>query len=316
MPTSSRPEREPVARNSAAPRDAAGPLDIAGAVRDTTAKLRAADVPSPESDAVVLVAHTLGCEPSDVRTAAARGDSLPAGFDASKLADVVARRVDREPLQHITGRAPFRTLELAVGPGVFVPRPETELLAGAAIDAVAGLPDPTQARVADLCTGSGAVALAIATETDALVWAVELSAAAVAFLERNVAAQPAHVRDRVSASRADARTALTELDGTLDVVAANPPYIPGDARPVEVEVARYDPPISLYGLGGDGLEVPRGIIAAAARLLRPGGRLFMEHGAPQAEAVRAAVEATGAFDDVRTHEDLAGWDRFVSATRR
>src|SRR5690606_27269738 len=139
--------------------------------------------------------------------------------------------------------------------------------------------------------------------------------AAFAYLERNAGALPEDATSRLTVVQGDARTALPDLDGTFDVVASNPPYIPPDMRPREIEVARHDPPLALYGLGADGLEVPRGIIAAAARLLRPGGVFVMEHGAPQAADVRAVVAATGAFRDIETHRDLVGWDRFVRAVR-
>ena len=288
---------------------------LADVERDTATRLATAGVPSPDHDAIVMLAFAMSSEPSAVRTAMARGDEVPTDFDETLFEGIVARRLQREPLQHITGRAPFRNLDLEVGPGVFVPRPETELVAQAAIDAL-GAMGPGHLLAADLCSGSGAIALALATETRARVWAVELDARAVPYLERNAAAIDADALARVSIVQGDGRTALADLDGTLDVVVSNPPYIPGDARPKDPEVELYDPQMSLYGLGPDGLEVPRGIMAAAARLLRPGGVFVMEHGAPQAQAVRLELEKLGAFDSITTHTDLVGWDRFVTARRK
>ena len=283
--------------------------------RETAARLAAAGVPSPDHDAIALLALAMSAEPGAIRTAMARGDEVPSGFDDAAFEAIVARRLEREPLQHITGRAPFRNLDLEVGPGVFVPRPETELVAQAAIDALERM-GPGELLAADLCSGSGAIALAVVTETPARVWAVELDTRAVPYLERNAAVLPADAQARLSILQGDGRTALADLDGTLDVVVSNPPYIPGDARPKDPEVELYDPQLSLYGLGPDGLEVPRGIMAAAARLLRPGGVIVMEHGAPQAAAVRLELEKLGAFDSITTHTDLVGWDRFATARRK
>jgi release factor glutamine methyltransferase len=285
---------------------------LAQLARDVGARLRAAGVPSPDADAVALIAFACGSSASETRTAIARGDEGPSGEVLEVLGAAVSRRLEREPLQHITGRAPFRTLDLEVGPGVFVPRPETELIAGAAIEAIRSL---GASRAADLCAGSGAIALSLASETPVDVWAVELDRQAVPYLERNRDALPPEVAARVTIVPGDARTQLRELDGTFDVIAANPPYIPGNARPKEPEVELFDPQLALYGLGPDGLEVPRGIVAAAARLLRPGGFYVMEHGAPQAAQVREILEGTGAFASIETHPDLAGWDRFVTAIR-
>ncbi len=168
--------------------------------------------------------------------------------------------------------------------------------------------------VADLCAGSAAIALAVADEVPgALVHAVELDSDAYAWAARNVSACAAG--KRVHLVRGDARTALADLDASLDVVVSNPPYIPPGAVPIDPEVHEHDPEVALYGLGPDGLTVPRGVLAAAARLLRPGGLLVMEHAEVQADAVRAAVRATGAFTAVRTLADLTGRDRMVVARR-
>jgi release factor glutamine methyltransferase len=307
---------------------------LVGAV---AARLDTAGVASPLADAIALVAHVAGIGTSEVRVRMARGDEIPNGavpeglapdavapggpatdgLSRAALEAAVARRVAREPLQHILGLVDFRTLSLEVGPGVFVPRPETEVVAGRAIRAavaVAGRGDVP--LCADLCAGSGAIGISIAVEVPtARVSLIELDSAAFAYLARNVAGQGPEVRERLDAARADARTALGARDGTLDVVVSNPPYIPPGATPRDAEVADHDPAVALFGLGADGLEVPRGIVAAAARLLRPGGTFVMEHGDEQAEVVRAILAATGAWTGVGTCTDHTGRERFVVATR-
>ena len=287
---------------------------LAEALRAAESLLAGAGVPSPRVDAELLAAHLMGVATGttvsrgQVQAAAVLGRPAPDRFD-----ELVARRAAREPLQHLTGRAPFRGLELAVGPGVFVPRPETEQVAEVAIDEARTV--ATRAGsvvVADLCTGSGAIALAVAHEVPAaVVHAVELDRTAHDWAARNVAGAGLGVR----LVRGDARTALGALDGTVDVVVSNPPYVPTGAVPVDPEVAQHDPAVALYGLGEDGLEVPRGIAAAAARLLRPGGLFVMEHAEVQADAARDLVRATGAFDDIRTGADLTGRARMVVARR-
>ncbi|MGV8966797.1 MAG: peptide chain release factor N(5)-glutamine methyltransferase [Cellulomonas sp.] len=273
-----------------------------------------AGVPSPRVDAELLAAHLLGLTRGEVQVAAILGRPAPAG-----LTDLVTRRATRVPLQHLTGSAPFRGLELAVGPGVFVPRPETEQVAQIAIDeADAVVRRGGEALVVDLCTGSGAIALAVAHEVrGAVVHAVELDALAHSWAERNVRELAADLppTSRVVLHRGDARTALAELDGTVDVVVSNPPYVPPGAVPVDPEVAEHDPAVALYGLGADGLEVPRGIVGAAARLLRPGGLLVVEHAEVQDGAARAMVDRTGAFTPARTGHDLTGRARMVIARR-
>ncbi|MFS0698910.1 peptide chain release factor N(5)-glutamine methyltransferase [Cellulomonas sp. 179-A 4D5 NHS] len=287
---------------------------LATALRDAERTLAAAGIGSARVDAELLAAHLLrsasGRDVSrgEVQTAALLGRPAPEGY-----AELVGRRAAREPLQHLTGRAPFRGVELAVGPGVFVPRPETEQVVEHAVrEAAAVLARTGSALVVDLCAGSGAIAVAVAVEVPgAVVHAVELDAAAHAWAARNVAALAPGVR----LHRGDARTALRALDGTVDVVVSNPPYVPPGAVPVDPEVAHHDPAVALYGLGADGLEVPRGIVAAAARLLQPGGLLVMEHAEVQDAAARATVEATRAFTGVGTAPDLTGRARMVLARR-
>jgi release factor glutamine methyltransferase len=300
-------------------------------------ELADAGVGSPEADAEVLLAHALGVGRGELRRLVVLGREVPDDV-AGAFSGLVARRAAREPLQHLTGVAPFRHLELAVGPGVFVPRPETEEVAQAAIDEavrVTGERGGSGAVVVDLCTGTGAIALAVATEVPgARVHAVELDKDAHAWAERNVDAlsaaaaglDPGITPDApperiVRLVKGDARTALYGIDGTADVVVSNPPYVPPDAVPVDPEVAQHDPAVALYGLGPDGLEVPRGITAAAARLLRPGGLYVMEHAEVQAEAARemvaAALDVEGrpAFGEPETRMDLTGRPRMVVARR-
>ncbi|WP_413452309.1 peptide chain release factor N(5)-glutamine methyltransferase [Georgenia phoenicis] len=271
------------------------------AVRGAGVLLAEAGVPSPDVDARLLAEHVLA---GPLVTA-----GRPDPEQLARFAALVDRRRRREPLQHLTGEMFFRYLRLVSEPGAFVVRPETEVVAEEAIRAARQVPSP---RVVDLCTGSGAIALAVATEvTSAAVWAVELSPAALAVAARNVA----ELAPQVTLVAGDAATALPELDGTVDVVVSNPPYVPADAVPQDPEVREHDPDLALYGGGADGLDVPRAVLRTAARLLRPGGTLVMEHAEVQAAAVRAACEETGAFTAVRTVADLTGRDRMVLARR-
>lgn len=270
--------------------------------------LAAAGVPSPERDARELAAHALG------RDRVLPSDPVPEGF-AAVFAELVERRRSREPLQHILGRAPFRYLSLAVEPGVFVPRPETEQVAQVAIDeATRVVADRGDAVVVDLCCGAGGIALAVATEVPgAVVTAVDLSPDAVTLTRRNAGEAGADLA--VVHGDATDPGLLADLTGRVDVVVSNPPYIPPDAVPVDPEVRDHDPDLALYGGGPDGLAVPRGVLATAVRLLRPGGLLVMEHAEVQAAALRAAA-ATAGLVDVRTAPDLSGRDRAVVARRR
>lgn len=297
---------------------AGAPLD--SALREAAARLDEAGVATPRVDAERLAAHVLGLSPGELAAAAVVGRSL-APHDAARLSDLVAERAARIPLQHLTGRAAFRGIDLAVGPGVFVPRPETEIVAGLAIEAargggaggavVAGHP-----LVVDLCTGSAAIALSVAVEVPAArVIALELEPHALAWAERNVAdVAPGRVELRPGDVAGAHHGALADLAGAVDVVVANPPYIPPGARPVDPEVADHDPETALYGGGADGLAVPRAVVDVAGALLRPGGVLVMEHGDAQGPACRA-ITGTPAWTDVRTVADLSGRDRALVARR-
>lgn len=288
--------------------------------RHVASLLAEAGVPSADVDAGLLVAHVLGTSPPMLAMSADVGPD-----PADRLAGLVARRAAREPLQHILGSAGFRYLQLAVGPGVFVPRPETEVLVQLALEGLAGeVPPERGARVVDLCSGSGAVALALATERPGTtVWAVELDGDARVWLERNAASYEGLLADRgsrVSVIAGDATRlpaeVFADLAHTTDVITCNPPYIPDEAVPRDPEVARYDPAIALYG-GPDGLDVVRGVVAAAAGLLRPGGWLLIEHGDQQggSDGVPGVVAAHGGFADVVDHHDLAGRPRVTVARR-
>lgn len=239
-------------------------------------------------------------------------DDPPATF-AADLRAAVGRRAAREPLQLIVGEVDFRGTRLATAPGVFIPRFETEVVCGVAVaGARAALERHGAARVVDLCTGSGAIAVALAREVrDAEVWAVDVAERALELAARNAAAAGVDVTTVL----APAVDALPELDGVVDVVVANPPYVPPDGVPRDPEVLAWDPPLALYGGGPDGLEAPREVMVAARRLLRAGGLLVMEHADVQGAAVRRELAALGGFADVRTLPDLAGRDRMVRATR-
>ncbi|MGQ7297407.1 peptide chain release factor N(5)-glutamine methyltransferase [Quadrisphaera sp. KR29] len=291
--------------------------DLGAALRAVRARLAAAGVPSPAADADLLAGHVLGLPPGQLRAAALRGTALTAA-QAGSLAALVERREARTPLQHLLGRAPFRRLELLVGPGVFVPRPETETTAGLAVQEAAAVAAGGRAPlVVDLCAGSGAVALAVADEVpSARVVAVELDPGAHAWAERNLEAHRPGAGERVRLLLGDATSpqVLAELDGEVDVVASNPPYVPPGAVPREPEVRDHDPALALWGGGEDGLDVPRGVLARAAALLRPGGLVVVEHAEVQGRALRELL-APPTWGGARTHDDAGGRPRATTARR-
>lgn len=272
-------------------------------------RLGRAGVPDPIVDAELLAAHVLGLGRGEVQAAALRGDEL-SGEAVTALGAVIERRAAREPLQHITGTAPFRHLELRVGPGVFVPRPETEIVAQFAIDALRAAASPRPIAV-DLGTGSGAIALALATEVPhARVYAAENSVDAYVWAKENFARTGV---ENASVHFIDLDRAFPELDGAVSVVVSNPPYVPDDAIPRDPEVRLYDPPHALYG-GPDGLDVVRVLSRTALRLLHPGGTLVIEHGEWQGEPIRDILTADG-WRAAATHPDLTMRDRATTATR-
>lgn len=270
-------------------------------VREAARRLDEAGVASPQHDADELLAHVLGTTRGALVLVEEVGADAAAGFEV-----LVARRAAREPLQHLTGVTGFRHVELAVGPGVFVPRPETELLAGWAIERALLLEAPV---VVDLCTGSGAIARAVVDEVPhAVVHAVELDPAAYAWAARNLAGTGVDLRE---GSMADA---FADLDGTVDVVVCNPPYIPLEAwESVAAEARDHDPHLALFS-GDDGLDAMRVLEGRARSLLRPGGVVGAEHADVQGTSAPGVFRASGAWTDVRDHRDLAGRARYLTAT--
>ena len=277
------------------------------------AALAAAGVASPDSDAVALAAHVLGVDAGEVRRRAVLRGPVEER-DVERFDELVQERLLRVPLQHLTGRAFFRHLTLAVGPGVFVPRPETEVTAQHAVDAALAAGDAPV--VVDLCTGSGAIALALADEVPgAAVHAVELSPEAHAWAAQNVARLAGALERPVDLRLGDATTAFPDLEGRVDVVVSNPPYIPDGAVPLDPEVRDHDPEVALYGRSTDGLAVPLAVAARAAVLLRPGGVLVMEHADTQGASLPEALRSTGRWSEVVDHADLTGRPRATVAVR-
>ncbi|MDQ2586046.1 peptide chain release factor N(5)-glutamine methyltransferase [Saccharothrix yanglingensis] len=277
------------------------------AILEAERMLAAAGVDSARVDAELLAAHVLGVERSRLPLIPLVD---PPVVDA--LHRVVRRRVTRVPLQHITGWAHLGGVDLAVGPGVFIPRPETELLLVWALSAVR-VPDPV---VVDLCTGSGALALAFAHHRPkATVHAVERDHTALSWARRNADARAAAGDTPVTLHAGDvtAPDVLSDLDGRVDLVLCNPPYVP-DATEVQPEVADHDPRQAVFG-GPDGLDVVRHVVTLAARLLRPGGHVAIEHDDTHGESVPALLSARRVLTDVADHADLAGRPRFATARR-
>jgi release factor glutamine methyltransferase len=286
--------------------------DLRESVRAAAARLRDAGVVSADVDAVELAAYVLEVDAAEVRRLMVLGGrTLPGSY-----ADLVDERARRVPLQHLTGRAHFRRLTLSVGPGVFVPRPETEVLVDLALVEVDRLSaaGAEAVRVVDLCSGSGAIALSVRAERpDADVRGLELSPDAYAWSVAN--------RDRlgldVRLEQGDATLPCFEdWAGAVDVVTVNPPYIPVGAVPVDPEVRDHDPDVALYGGSEDGLAIPLAVARTAARLLRPGGLVLVEHADSQGESLPRRLAATGEWTDVTDHDDLSARPRVTVARRR
>ncbi len=279
-------------------------MTLQAALKDATEQLRAAGVDSPEHDARALAVHLLGlAKPSDLL--------LVDSIDQSLYAELVARRAARVPLQHLTGSVGFRWIELEVGPGVFVPRPETESVVQWAVDALKGADRP---MLVDLCTGSGTIAFALANEVPgATVHAVERDPGALEWTRRNA-------QNRVKAGDPEVRLhlgsieeCLLEMDGQFDLVASNPPYVAEDERHLPApEVIDHDPEIALFA-GADGLDVIRLVEQTARRLLKPGGHVVVEHSDRQGVTAPAVFTDAGGWTEVADHQDLTGRDRFVTA---
>ncbi len=262
-----------------------------------------------EVDAEHLLAHVLGLTRMDLHNSVLVESTIATISDIdvieAQFFDLLDRRLNHEPLQYLTGVAPFRYLEIQVGPGVLVPRPESELLVEAVLQHIANLPAPVS--VIDLGAGSGALSLAIATEAPtARVIAVEKSPEAIFWLKKNVSVFAENVRV-VEGDVADVLPGVK-----CDVVIANPPYIPDDQN-LPRDVAGFEPHIALFG-GPTGMELPRLFITAAARLLKNSGVLVIEH--TEAQAIAIAGELAVDFEDIAVHDDLVGRPRWTSAVRR
>ena len=279
---------------------------------EATDRLRSAGVESPEHDARALAVHVLGlAKPSDLL--------LAEGFDdeqATAYEQLVSRRAERVPLQHLTGSVGFRYIELEVGPGVFVPRPETESVVQWAVDAIRdeGWESPL---LVDLCAGSGTIAFALANEVaGATVHAVEQDPDALAWARRNAAGRVEAGDPEVQLHLGSVEGCLPDMDGRFDLVASNPPYVADDEGHIpDPEVVDHDPEVALFA-GADGLDVVRLVEETAKRLLKPGGLVVVEHSDRQGETAPAVFEQAGGWDEVQDHKDLTGRDRFVTARKR
>jgi release factor glutamine methyltransferase len=281
-------------------------MQIKALISDGKAQIEAAGYSSV--DAEILLAHLLGLTRMELHNPIALERALAEVSDESAIVDgyseLVQRRCNHEPVQYLTGSAGFRNLDLAVGPGVLVPRPETEGLVEEVLKHIANLPGAVS--VIDLGAGSGAMAISIATEApNTHVIAVEKSLDAIEWLKQNVAFYDESIRI-VQGDVADV------LEGVkCDVVVANPPYVP-DSQPLPKDVANFEPAIALFG-GPDGLELPKRFIDAAARLLKTGGLLAIEHTESQGEAIANLLSAD--FNQIALHQDLTGRPRWTSAIR-
>lgn len=281
---------------------------LRSAIRAAADTLDGVGVPSPAVDAEELAAHLLGVSRTRLGMTPLVESTWVDAYNA-----LVARRAERIPLQYLLGNVQFGQATIAVGAGVFIPRPETESLLVWALDAIAGLQRPV---VVDLCAGSGAIALALsAARPDARVIAVERSPAALAWARRNIGEHVGRGGTQVELRGGDIadQRLLADLDAIADLVTANPPYVP-DGTEVAPEVAGFDPPEAVFG-GVDGLAVIRPLISIAAGLLKVGGSLAIEHDDTHGETVPALLRTRRVLTDVVEHEDLAGRPRFVTATR-
>ncbi len=269
-------------------------------LEQAAADLEAGGVSSPRYDAEALLSHVTG-----VPRMMLIGSARPSGMQVQQFIELVKARAARFPLQHLTGSAAFRYVDVEVGPGVFVPRPETELLAGWAIDHAKTLESPI---VVELCAGAGAISLSVIHEVPgAQVHAVELDEPAFEWAQRNLAGTGVDLR------LGDMADAFPDLDGQVDVVVANPPYIPLDAwESVAPEARDHDPALALWS-GDDGLDAMRVVDRVARRLLKPGGVVGAEHADAQGESAPAVFALL--WDEVRDHRDLADRPRFVTATK-
>ena len=271
-------------------------------LRTAGERLAGAGTASPAAEARSLLGHVLEVSPGALFLVREVGPAA-----AGRFLELVERRVAGEPVQHITGRAYFRHVEVSVGPGVFVPRPETEVMTGWVIERARGL---DHAVIVELCAGSGVISLAIRDEcAHAEVHAVELSEDAAVWAQRNLSGSGVDLRV------GDMADAFPDLDGRVDLVVANPPYVPLEAwASVAPDVRDHDPDLALWS-GDDGLDATRVVARVAARLLRPGGWVASEHAEVQHVSAPGVFVATGMFDRVGDEPDLTGRPRFVVARR-
>lgn len=286
-------------------------------LQNAIACLCKAGVDSPQYDARVLLAHACGVSLADLNKALILGDFKDFSPDyASKYSDFISRRASREPLQHIIGCATFRYIDLIVGKGVFVPRPETEVLVQDGIDWIRAnnLKNPI---VLDLCAGSGAIGLSIASEVaNAQVWAVEKSPKAFEYLQKNYnkIAEKYDILNRYHAILGDATNVnlpeTAAIKGLVDVVITNPPYVPENQPVEQVEARDYDPKMALYGGSKDGLLIPQKIMKTSFEYLRNGGIMIMEHDITQGKALADYAKNVG-FSSAKVKNDLTNRARFV-----
>ena len=292
-------------------------MAAADVIRDAAVQLREAGIETPEHDAKLLLAEAAGVELRDVDKALLMGEELGTAEQLARFQSMLARRAKREPLQYITGHAPFRYLDLKVGLGVFIPRPETETVVQAGLDWLTehGMIHP---RVVDLCAGSGAIGLSVVSEVPgSQVWAVELSPNTAELTNKNLAETAKRypsIASNYQLEIADATSlaTLAQLDGTIDIVITNPPYVPESDVPEQPEVRDWDPELALYGGSMDGTLIPERIIERAYRLLKPGGALVMEHDVTQGDRLVAYAKAAG-FTTASTGRDWTGRDRYLFA---
>ncbi len=269
-------------------------------------QLARAGVPSPDADAHWLLAHATDSTRAELMTNITFDLDLTQE-QTTKFKQSLDKRLQRIPLQHITGSAAFRSLELSVGPGVFIPRFETEQVTQIAIDYLNSL--PAKPKAIDVGTGSGAIAISLAKETNAEVYAIELSASAVDYAKANIEANAVDVK----LLEGEFEMLLPTLR-ELDLIISNPPYIPVSAVPQDPEVRDFDPELALYS-GEDGLDAIRELIELALLSLRPGGMLVLEHADGQSDLVRELLLEAG-YGAVSVHPDPTGRLRAVSAIRR
>ena len=279
-------------------------MKIQAALESATETFAKAGIESAAADAEILLAHLLKISRGELQAKAITGGDFA---ESDMFSELVLKRAERIPLQHLTGVAHFRRLTLRVGPGVFVPRPETEVVTQIAVDALRAIGHQDPIAV-DLATGSGAIALSLAIEVpNAKVFAIELSDDALKYTAQNFL----ELAPQAVLVQGDLAHAFPELNGTVDVLVSNPPYIPDEMIPIYPEVHLHDPSLALYG-GADGLDIIRKVAESAKRLLRVGGTLIIEHADMQGEAVRELLLASG-WRQVRTHRDLVGRDRATTA---